>query len=74
MTRAKAPLQGAALAATIRQAVGRATLTDKVYTALRRRTTPESLAAAEAELLASFADDEELQEATREAIALLKGG
>lgn len=74
MTGTRKPLQGAALAAAIRQAVGRATLTDRVYTALRRRTTPETLDAAAAFLLDEFSGDDELLAATREAVDILKGG
>lgn len=74
MTGTRKPLQGAALAAAIRQAAGRATLTDRVYTALRRRTTPETLDAAAAFLLDEFSGDDELLAATREAVDILKGG
>lgn len=74
MARGKNQLQGAALAAAVRQSIGRATLTDRVYNALRRRTTPETLATVEADLLAEFAGDPELLAAARSAFDLLKGG
>lgn len=73
MARGKNQLQGAALAAAVRQSIGRATLTDRVYNALRRRTTPETLATVEADLLAEFAGDSELLAAARAAFDLLKG-